>query len=89
MNSTSPSESGDRPAPSFDAQRARLSGPDLFNRFRVKGEGEPLHSAGLRADELLLVVDRDDHQLAFTARQMNYHHAAQGKLAGEPYLVSF
>lgn len=89
MNNPNASESNSLSAPNFDAGRARLSGPDLFHRFRVTGKGEPLKSAGLRPDELLLIVDRLGHQLAFTARQMNYHHAAQGDLAGEPYLVSF
>lgn len=73
----------------FDAQRARLSGPDLFPRFRVSGEGTPLESAGLSPDTLLLVFERGGEWRALLQNQMTWHHVAQGELAGEPYVVSF
>ena len=37
----------------------------------------------------LLLMERDGAAIAFLARQMAYHHVAQGEFAGEPYLISF
>lgn len=73
----------------FDATRARLRGPDLFKRFRVPDEGEPLAGAGLDPETMLLVVERGEARRAFPVTQMAYHHAAQGELDGAPYVVSF
>lgn len=73
----------------FEASRARLSGPDLFKRFRVPAGGRPLAELDWPADADILVVERGGEHLAFLARQMSYHHLAQGELAGLPYLVSF
>ncbi|MFQ5553604.1 MAG: DUF3179 domain-containing (seleno)protein [Thermoplasmata archaeon] len=73
----------------FDAGRARLQEPDLFQRFQVPEEGEPLADANLDPAEMLLIVERGDARRAFLVRQMAYHHLAQGRLNGEPYLVSF
>lgn len=73
----------------FDPQRAFLRGPDRFPRFRVVDQGQPLAAAGLGPEELILLVQRGDRRLALLATEMAYHHVAQGKLAGEPYLVTF
>ncbi|MFQ5985881.1 MAG: DUF3179 domain-containing (seleno)protein [Thermoplasmata archaeon] len=73
----------------FDADRAWLREPDLFQRFRVPEEGEPLADANLDPTEMLLIVERGDARRAFLVRQISYHHLAQGGLDGEPYLVSF
>jgi hypothetical protein len=73
----------------FDADRAMLKGPDFFKRFVVQGEGEPLGGLGLPDDTELMVVERLDQRVAFVMRELAYPHMAQGKLAGEPYLVSF
>jgi len=37
----------------------------------------------------LIAFERGGMHRAFLAREMAYHHVAQGELAGEPYLVSF
>ena len=60
-----------------------------FVPFRPEGDGTPLPDAGLRDDEELLVAERGGQRIAFVARQMGYHHVAQGELAGDPYLVTF
>ena len=73
----------------FDPQRAFLKGPDRFPRFSIPGHGQPLAAAGLDPGELILLVQRGGRQLALLATEMAYHHVAQGKLAGQPYLVTF
>ena len=60
-----------------------------FEPFRVTAEGIALAQAGLANDEELIVFERGGEQRALSVREMAYHHAAQGELAGEPYLVSF
>ncbi|MFQ6012751.1 MAG: DUF3179 domain-containing (seleno)protein [Thermoplasmata archaeon] len=69
--------------------RAWLRDPDLFQRFRVSDEGEPLAAAGLDPKAMLLVVERANARRAFLVTEMAYHHLAQGELGGAPYLVSF
>ena len=49
----------------------------------------PLEPAGLHPNEDLLILDRDGERYAFILRQMTYHHIAQGKISGQPYMVSF
>ncbi len=73
----------------FDTKRANLASPDFFQRFRVAGEGTPLHAAGLKPRVSLLVFERGGERGALLRDQMTYHHLAQGELAGEPYLVTF
>lgn len=77
------------PAEPFDAGRAWLRGPDMFGRFCVPDVGEPLKDYSLPGLAELLVVERDGERRALSLREMAYHHLAQGRLAGEPYLVSF
>ncbi len=73
----------------FDAERASLKSPDYFQRFRVSGEGEPIHELGLKPQTQLLVFERGGQRRSLLRHQMIYHHVAQGELAGEPYLVTF
>lgn len=73
----------------FDVERATLKTPDHFRRFRILGNGTPLHSAGLKQRAQLLVFERGGQRRALLRDQMSYHHVAQGELAGEPYLVTF
>ncbi len=61
-----------------------------FEPFVVPtGAGVPLASLGLAPDMELIVFSRSGEFRALIAREMAYHHVAQGELAGEPYLVSF
>jgi len=59
-----------------------------FKPFHTKN-AVPLASANLNLDEDLLVFTRAGKDFALILRQMVYHHIAQGKINGEPYLVSF
>ncbi len=74
---------------SFDAARAQLKEPDMFERFRVPDRGEPLREARLSDDASVMLVERGGETRAFLIHQLTYHHLAQGELAGEPYMVSF
>ncbi len=76
-------------AEGFDARRAKLDRPDMFQRFSVPDRGVPLAQQGMDDDELLMIVERGGARIALSTTQMNYHHLAQGKLAGQPYLVSY
>ena len=73
----------------FDAERAMLKGPDVFQRFRVPARGERLAALRLKPKTQLLVFQRGGERRALLREQMAYHHLAQGELAGEPFLVSF
>jgi hypothetical protein len=61
----------------------------FFKPFAVPLRGVPLPQTGLPSDEELIVLARKGTSRALLAREMAYHHVAQGELAGEPYLVSF
>ncbi len=61
----------------------------FFKPFIVPSHGFSLKQANLNPDEELIVFERSGVQRALLAREMAYHHVAQGELAGEPYLVSF
>jgi hypothetical protein len=73
----------------FDPSKAILRGPGLFPPFRPRGAGEPLAAAGLPEDEMLIVVERAEGRRAFVVTELAYHHVAQGRIGGEPYLVCF
>ena len=60
-----------------------------FEPFQVPDQGVPLSSLNLPADLELLIVIRAGAARALVAREMAYHHVAQGTLHREPYLVSF
>lgn len=75
--------------PAFDSSRAWLNGPDNFPRFVVPDRGTPLRDAGLAPDTELFVAERGGERRAFVMRELSHPHMAQGKLAGQPYLVSF
>ena len=72
----------------LDLTRAILGEPDAgFERFRV-GEGVPLADAELDPALDLMVVERGGARQALLLPHMRYHHVAQGRLAGEPYLIN-
>jgi hypothetical protein len=76
----------------FDAHRALLLRNDIFQPFRVTTSRPlqtTLESGDLCAAASLLVVRRDGAVLALSSWQLTYHHAAQGEIEGEPFLVSF
>jgi len=76
----------------FDPRRAVLSDKDSFQPFHVqvtRSLQEALASSKLREDTPVLMLKRDAGVLVLLTQQMAYHHVAQGKIAGEPWLVSF
>ena len=73
----------------FDEHRAVLRGPGMFPRFDVPDDGERLADAGLDPHTALIVPQRNGSSRALIVKQIAYHHVAQGRLAGEPYMVSF
>lgn len=60
-----------------------------FEPFQVPEFGVPLDELTLPPDLELIVFSRNGMRRALIAREMAYHHVAQGVLGGEPYLVSF
>ena len=68
----------------YEIDKLRLQGKaatketaQLINEFRDKFGTD------------LIIVERGGESRALTVRQMAYHHLAQGRPKGEPYLVSF
>lgn len=60
-----------------------------FEPFSVPEQGASLSSLNLPPDLELIVLSRNGSTRALVAREMAYHHVAQGKLNGQPYMVSF
>jgi hypothetical protein len=61
----------------------------FFKPLIVPVKGQSLSKPNLHPDEELIVIERKGKYRALLAREMAYHHVAQGELAGEPYLVTF
>jgi hypothetical protein len=60
-----------------------------FPPLQVPAQGAPLSGLRLPPDLELIVFRRGDTRRALVAREMAFHHVAQGELNGHPYLVSF
>ncbi len=61
-----------------------------FRPFRPSAKHEMLlQEAQLAHDDELLAFERGGERRVLLVEEMIYHHIAQGKLAGEPYMVSF
>lgn len=60
-----------------------------FEPFQVLDQGASLSSLNMSPDLELIVFTRNGSSRALVAREMAYHHVAQGELGGQPYLVSF
>jgi hypothetical protein len=60
-----------------------------FEPFQVSKQGASLSSLNLPPDLELITVTRGKSTRALVARELAYHHVAQGELNGEPYMVSF
>ncbi len=78
--------------PGFDIERAYVVDSTRFVPF-VATESRSLRGA-IRAgviheDTPLLVLEHSAGTLALSMEQMAYHHAAQGEIEGEPWMVSF
>lgn len=76
----------------FDPQRAILKDKDMFKPFHVTKTillQSALDKGKVKGDTELLLLNHPEEPLALVKGEMSYHHVAQGKIAGEPYLVSF
>jgi hypothetical protein len=60
-----------------------------FEPFQVPQQGVSLSSLNLPHDLELIVFTRGRSTRTLIAREMAYHHVAQGELEGQPYLISF
>jgi hypothetical protein len=60
-----------------------------FHPFLVPDKGVPLAELDLPPDLELILFARQGGSRALIARELAYHHVAQGELAGQPYLISF
>ena len=61
----------------------------FFKPFIIPVKEQSLSEANLHPDEELIVIERNREYGALLAREMAYHHVAQGEMAGEPYLITF
>ena len=77
----------------FDANRAMLLDSTVNVPFQVTDEIRPLRDAlsdgTLQDHAVLLIIEHSQERLALVRDQMSYHHAAQGEIMGEPWMVSF
>ncbi len=73
----------------FDITRARIPEKPIFEPYLVTDAGIPLNDVDLADDRELMVIERGGIYRAFLLRELAYHHVAQGKLAHEPYVISF
>ena len=60
-----------------------------FEPFQVPAKGAALSSINLSLELELITIRRGEATRALVAREMAYHHVAQGELGGHPYMVSF
>lgn len=60
-----------------------------FSPFEVPAQGASLSRLNLPEDLELILFTRGRAMRALIAREIAFHHVAQGKLDGQPYLVSF
>ena len=60
-----------------------------FPPFQVPAQGVLLSTLNLSPDLELIVFSRSGSTRALIAREMAFHHVAQGELGGLPYMVSF
>jgi hypothetical protein len=60
-----------------------------FPPFQVPAQGVLLSNLNLLADLELIIFTRGGSTRALVAREMAFHHVAQGELGGQPYMVSF
>ncbi len=61
-----------------------------FAPFRPTSKHEMrLRDTGYKAERNLLAFELGGERRCVTLQDATYHHVIQGKLAGEPYLVTF
>lgn len=76
----------------FDIGRAAINDTTVFAPFMVTSLTrlrDALDNHTVDEDTPMLVFDTRAGSVALVTAQMTYHHAAQGEIAGEPWMVSF
>ncbi len=79
-------------AATFDPARALLTDAPMFTPFRPTSTtrlADALENGDVLDDTAVLVTEVSGQRLALVTWQMMYHHVAQGKMAGEPWMVTF
>jgi hypothetical protein len=80
------------PSPAFDIARAWIVDSTMFEPFVVtetRRLRDVLDDETIHEGTPILVLDHPAGRLALLTEQMVYHHAAQGDINGEPWMVSF
>ncbi len=79
-------------AAAFDIARAYVLDSTVYPPFFVS-ETQPLRDAleagVVHGGTRIAVLEHEGGHLALVLEQLTYHHAAQGDIAGEPWMVSF
>ena len=76
----------------FDIERAIVYDSTRFEPFLVEGTRSlrrALREGIVQDNSRLIVLDHELSPIALVLDQMAYHHAAQGEIEGEPWMVSF
>ncbi len=78
----------------FDIDRAWVPDSTVYQPFFVADRDirslrDAVREKLLHEGTRLLVLEHEAGTLALVVEQMAYHHAAQGEMAGEPWMVSF
>jgi len=85
-------ENAQRAIDQFDIERAFVSDEQIFVPHRVTDVqrlSDALANGKVQNDMRLVILERDEGELAFLVQQIAYHHIAQGDMEGKPYMVSF
>jgi hypothetical protein len=76
----------------FDIERAMVMEGTMYEPFLVEGTRSlrgALREGIVEEQTRLVVMDHRKGGVALVLDQMAYHHAAQGEIDGEPWMVSF
>ena len=73
----------------FNIKRAKLKGPDFFNRFKVSQAPQTIQALQLSSDEELIVFEHYGKRYGFLLKQLDYHHVAQGSIDGKEFAIIF
>ncbi len=82
----------ENPLQKFDVDRAWIVDSTMFEPFVVSETRrlrDVLDDNAIHAGTPVVVLQHPAGRLALLTEQMVYHHAAQGEINGEPWMVSF
>jgi hypothetical protein len=76
----------------FDIERALVMEETMYEPFVAEGSRSlrgALREGLVQDGSRLIVLDHRRGAVALVVDQLAYHHAAQGEIMGEPWMVSF